>query len=351
MEVVTLRILFDEWLPVTHRLFGLLRNNPDNATVTIFATSTDSMNATLFEADKGDTRDALNNEAYLNWVIDYCTKHKIDVLIPRRHYALCSKNISRFDSVGIKVLTIRDSDLVSMLDNKVAFYDSIKQHNIIAVPQYKLFNSSQEFMSAYNTMKHTCENLCIKLTEDTGGKSFRVLDNNTECLSFLTNKIKPNVSFQSVYSILQKHEEEGKEIPQFMIMELLNGLEYSIDCIAYEGKLLTAIPRKKHANSRIRELENKDDLIDIARKIVELYPTLNYAFNLQIMYSEGVPKLLEINPRFSGGLRMSSYSGVNIPYNTIKLLFNDNADTISIPKPSWGLKIDQVYEDILLIDV
>lgn len=343
-----MRVLFDEWLPVTHRLFDLLRNNPENKDVTIFATSTDSSNAILFKADKGYTRNVLNDEEYLNWVVDYCTENKIDAFLPRRHYELCSKNINVFDSAGIKVLTLRDSNLVEMLDNKVAFYDDIKKHNIISVPQYKLINSAQEFMSAYNIMKHKCESLCIKLVKDTGGKSFRVLDNDAESLSFLTDKLTPNVSFQMVYSTLKKNEENGHPTPEFMLMELLTGLEYSIDCIAYEGKLLTAIPRKKSANSRIRVLENKKELIEIAEKIVAAYPTLNYSFNLQVMYSEGVPKLLEINPRFSGGLRMSSYSGINIPYNTLKLLMSEDSNTINIPEATWGLELDQVYEDILL---
>lgn len=66
------------------------------------------------------------------------------------------------------------------------------------------------------------------------------------------------------------------------------------------------------------------------------------------MYNNDKPKLLEINPRFSGGLRMVYQTGVNIPYNTLRLLMDGSTAKLNIPEPLWGITIDQVYEDIKL---
>ena len=51
-----MKILFDEWLPVTHKLFHYLRENPDNELVEIHVTTTDEYNAMLTYADRSEER-------------------------------------------------------------------------------------------------------------------------------------------------------------------------------------------------------------------------------------------------------------------------------------------------------
>jgi hypothetical protein len=106
--------------------------------------------------------------------------------------------------------------------------------------------------------------------------------------------------------------------PELLVSEYLNGAEYSIDCLAYDGRLYAAVPRRK-LDGRMRWLEDNPELLEIARRTTEIY-RLPYIFNIQVRYRDGVPKLLEINPRMSGGLYISCMSGVNFPYLAVKLL-------------------------------
>lgn len=72
-----------------------------------------------------------------------------------------------------------------------------------------------------------------------------------------------------MYNILKNEEVEGINIPEFMLMEYMTGIEYTIECIAFNGDLITAIPRRKPQSSRIREIVNNQEMIEIARNIVK----------------------------------------------------------------------------------
>ena len=75
-----------------------------------------------------------------------------------------------------------------------------------------------------------------------------------------------------------------------MVLEYLDGYEYSIDCLAgADGTLYVAIPRKK-GNGRIREIEYNEELIEIADKMAEQYK-IPFVFNIQVKYKDGIPKL------------------------------------------------------------
>ena len=126
-------------------------------------------------------------------------------------------------------------------------------------------------------------------------------------------------------------------------MEYLEGFEYSIDCLGLNGELFAAIPRKK-IDSRVRALQDFPKFVELARKTEEKYK-LPYIFNIQIKYSQGIPKLLEINPRMSGGLDASCLSGINFPYLAVKLLLGEK---IIVPEPKLNLYSTQIEKRFIL---
>lgn len=73
---------------------------------------------------------------------------------------------------------------------------------------------------------------------------------------------------------------------------------------------------------------------------------LSYLYNVQIKYKDNVPKLLEINPRASGGMYASCRSGVNFPYSALKLLLTGKAD---VPVPELDILTTHVEREIELV--
>lgn len=129
-----------------------------------------------------------------------------------------------------------------------------------------------------------------------------------------------------------------------MVMELLPDEEVSIDCLAdSEGKLLAAIPRRK-SSGRIYLLEDKPELLEIASRVAERC-RIPFVYNIQVKYNNGVPKLLEINPRMSGGLYITCLSGVNMPYLAVKAILGQPFEP---PIPQFGIQASYLELPVLM---
>ena len=121
--------------------------------------------------------------------------------------------------------------------------------------------------------------------------------------------------YQSTGSTIAKERlarilHDSQNVEPFIVMEYLEGDEFSIDCLANKGELIRAIPRKKleiyHQN-----IEYKADLIAIALEILTEKFNLSYLYNIQVKYHKGKVYLIEINIRMSGGIHKSCLAGVN----------------------------------------
>lgn len=131
-----------------------------------------------------------------------------------------------------------------------------------------------------------------------------------------------------------------------MVMEFLDGYEYSVDCLAMNGELLAAVPRKK-VSGRNQLLEENLALLETA-KVITKELNIPYNFNIQFIYKNGVPKLLEINPRMSGGMYMSCMSGINFPYAAIQLLLDG---TTNVVQPIYGINCTHMEKELELVRI
>lgn len=126
-----------------------------------------------------------------------------------------------------------------------------------------------------------------------------------------------------------------------LVMEYLEGPEYSIDCLAQDGRLIRATVRKKPGRAGGAQLlEENSALYDLARSLTKRLQ-LRSLFNIQARCSGGVPKLLEINARMAGGIYFSCLSGVNYPYWALRLAKDDCEH--EIPRQVYGIRVNQVY--------
>ena len=85
----------------------------------------------------------------------------------------------------------------------------------------------------------------------------------------------------------------------------------------------------------------RNGLLSHARQLVERFG-LNGMINVQFKEdAQGEPKLLEINPRASGGVAMSCLSGINLPYLAL-CGFVDGYAGLTIPPPRWGQRVTEI---------
>ena len=97
---------------------------------------------------------------------------------------------------------------------------------------------------------------------------------------------------------------------------------YDLDMLAWKGKPLRVIPRKRF-NSAVPNdghiIVNDQKLINLGKKIISKFK-LSWLYDCDIMYDKNkVPQILEINPRPSGSIVVSICAGIPLLRDLIYL--------------------------------
>jgi len=268
-------------------------------------------------------------------------KTRADVILPLSSLELLSlsKNIEAFN--GVKVIVNKEKPLEIAL-NKKKCYDYLKTRNM-PVPNYIAVHDVEELEEAAYTLGYPEKPVCFKPPISKGQRGFRILRRDTD-LKKLLLETKPNntvTTLESVSNILSKGFEE------LLVVEYLPGPEYSVDSLVKNGESLIIVPRKrietKLGISSVGVVERNEQVIQIVKKINETFK-FDYNINIQLKYSaDGTPKLVEINPRVSGTICLSSMAGPNLPYLAIKLALGEN---FSIPKIDWGITMVRCWDEL-----
>jgi len=328
------RIWFNTWFNTSYYFMELLRNNSDGYPFEIWCTNT-NLNSIVFKmADHWELEPKIQGPEYVEYCLEFCKKNKIDVFIPRRGMNDISEQIEAFMDNGTRVLLCHDPILLKTLNDKHLFYQAVKHMDIVQIPEYRMVETAAEFRKAYEYLTAKGHRVCFKPQSGEGGSGFRIVESASVGINTLLGPLSVRVPYDEALRILDTVD----RFESLMVLEYLDGLEYSIDCLAdSDGNLRCAIPRQK-TDGRIRELVKKPELIRIAERIAETYK-IPYIYNVQVRYSQNIPKLLEINPRMSGGLHITCMSGVNYPYLAVRMLLGDCPD---IPEPDFDVSICQI---------
>ncbi len=341
------KIWFNRWFTTVAHYIELIRQNEDGAEFEVYGSHPNEDALYLQYCDHSFVEPDISGDAYVAYCLQVCAEKNIDLFIPRKENVLISKNLSKFHSIGVKVL-VCDAELMALMDNKAAMYQSIitkeaeKKTSLVPIPDYAVVTNVEEFKKAYHHLRKKGHTVCFKPVIGEGANGFRVISEGQETIEELfTGGGSRRISIEHACSILSQKD----SFQDLMVLEYLDGYEYSIDCLAYDGELHLAIPRKK-VEGRVRELENNEELLEIARAIHKEY-NIDYISNIQVKFSNGIPKLLEINPRMAGGLNISCLSGVNIPYEAIKLLQNGGNPFLNL-NPEMGIRASHIEKEVVL---
>lgn len=300
------RVWFNHWFSTSYRLIELMKEDLEEQ---IYVTGSNRQADSVIQkvCDEWYEEPEAEGEAYLQYCLEFCREHRIDVFVPRRMMAEVSRNIARFEAIGVKVLT--DAyDMVSLLNDKAAAYGFFREEEQINIPEYAVVNNAAQFEEAYERLKgRQYGQLCMKFVHDEGAMSFRKIVENVDRFRRLRIYQGSDMAYHDLVDILKT----GGEFDDLMIMPYLPGNEISVDCLNTESGLI-AIPRIK-GPARHERIEYDERILSMT-KVIMNKTGLRFPCNIQYRVKDSVPYLLEINTRMSGGLQMSCLaSGVNIP--------------------------------------
>ncbi|MDP4126613.1 MAG: ATP-grasp domain-containing protein, partial [Bacillota bacterium] len=289
-------------------------------------------------ADYFEVEPSLNGKDYVDYCLNFCLNHEIDLFVPRFNVTTLVKYKENFERIGVKVMFIGSSDIYQLLDNKIKTYETLNNTDIIAIPKAFCVKNYEDFLNAYNEITEIGSSACMKPISGIGGNGFKkIIETMTE-LDELYQSTSLTIAKDRIERILRNTQ----NVEPFIVMEYLEGNEFSIDCLANKGKLIRAIPRRK-LDYYSQNIEHRQDLIDIARELTKKF-NLSFLFNIQVKFHKGKVYLIEINTRMSGGIHKSSLAGVNFLYYAIKLLMGETVNTREAVRWDFQIRSVENYE-------
>ncbi len=284
----------------------------------------------------------LKGKDYLEWCLQICERHSVDVFWPGSEAKIIIQNKHRFAELGTRLVAVAEPEILKLIDNKAQFCDQVDLPSA-APAAFRVFRNIEQFDAAFKELKADHAQLCVKPSKSIYGLGFSLLDEHRSSAEILISGEQYKIGLED----FKRGLTEMVECRPMLLMEYLDGPEYSVDCVGIDGKVIAAIPRKKSPISgRAQTIVLNPVILDAVDQLAAQFK-LNGIFNVQFKDAAGKPRLLEINARMSGGVGMACQVGVNLPAIYIQGMMH-GFDNLYVAPITDGLRVTEVSVPILV---
>lgn len=248
------------------------------------------------------------------FVVDNAIAHNAKVLLTGRNGVYYEPHRETLAQNGVRLLTgACDEPTLAMIDDKFAFTTECKKQGI-AVADGVLINNFDELCRAIADYKNV--QLCIKPTVGIFAEGFWILDNNAPTDD--TSAIDP---FYHLYhtepkriatqSFLNAYQNSPlAHTTPMILMPYLAGVEHSIDVVCDGGEILGAITR--HKVGSVQHIGYDKAVMAVVEPLIAHFNCDGIVSVQTKADDKGVHRVLEINPRPSGGIGYTVHSGLDL---------------------------------------
>lgn len=333
------RIWFNQTSATTVFTIRDLKATPEARHVTVLCTHRDPASPLFQAADGWSVEPAhLSGDGYVDWALRFCEVHRVDLLVPRREIAAIARRADEFDALGTRLL-IATASRFDELEDKAATYRAASALGI-PVPRFELASDHETYVRAYHQLVHEGHRVCHKPVRGIGGRGFRIVEDRARRADELLGATDlREITLAEAETLLRG----PGVVPTLIVSEYLPGPEFSVDCLAHDGKLLHAIVRAK-MTSQVQHIVEVPVLVDHARTLARAFD-LDSLFNVQFRDAVN-PRLLEVNPRAAAGLHHGA--GAGQLWEAIRLAFGAEYRSCPAPPPGpvWSLPAAERMRDV-----
>lgn len=300
-----------------------LRSNYDNREIYIVCTDMREDCIGKFYADSFySIPPAKDEEKYLEKIFEISKKEKIDVILPQNtaELNLLSRKKDYFRDINVSVV-VSEFDSMILANNKYELLKICKKLNI-PYPDFFIVDNKKDLLEAAKKLGWPEKPLVVKLPCSNGSRGLRIIDEKLDYSKLFFNE-KPTNIFTKMYSFLEILSDHFQPL---IAMEYLPGEEITIDLFRDENTFIS-IPRVREeirSGISFKNKAYKNELLINYSRLLANYLDLKYCFGFQFKFSkEGIPKILECNPRVQGTMIFSTFMGANLIYSSIKSVMNE----------------------------
>ncbi|WP_163971831.1 ATP-grasp domain-containing protein [Oceanobacillus halotolerans] len=270
-------------------------------------------------------------DQYRKAIIDIIHTEQVHAIFPSLHEEISLYQETREDWGAIVALP--KSDNFPILLNKENTYEFLIKMGLGSfVPRYYGFNGPDELRQIKYVFFPDERFVVTKIVDGHGSLGFAILASEEDYLKALKEGRRKIYNINDYCKIIDQEERK-------IVMEYIEGIEYSVDVFMHEGQVVVAVPRERSGVSNGIVLDGTviyhEELIHASSEIAKAIATDGF-LNLQFMKSKDGFKLTDVNPRFCGSQIMSLGARVNFPY--LFLQYNLLQEFVSVT-PRWNTRM------------
>jgi carbamoyl-phosphate synthase large subunit len=244
--------------------------------------------------------------AYPDFISKLVSDQKIDLIIPTSdEEALVLSKMKR--ELSSTIIATVGPELLAKLSSKTATYRLLEEHQL-PCPDWDEVSNWEQLQDTAEKFLKKHSRIVVKPTVSRGGRD--IFHVQLEKCEVTTRMKETYLSFSTFKDALKL--EFDKHYP-VVVMEELDGPVHDLDMLAWEGRPLAVVPRKRldSDNPNLGHLVlNNSAFIDMGNEIIKRLQ-LSWLYDCDFMFDKkGQPKIIEINPRQSGSVAISIAAGL-----------------------------------------
>ena len=337
------RVWFNKTFSSVHSALSLIRKGDAESRYRLLCSHPNPNALGLVVADEAATEPSgLTGEGYVDWCLAFCREKEIDIFVPGKEATQVGRHTERFLDQGVRVLSAAAPDTLERLHDKARFYAEACAPSAPS-PELEVFEDAESFDAAYERMRKRHELLCMKPAVSVYGIGFRQISEKKSAFDLMLEGNPYRIDLVSLREMLQR---AGRFRPM-LLMPFLSGHEFSVDCVALNGELICAVARRKPLTSgEGQTIVVREDMLQACAHLVQQF-ALNGNVNIQFREGDEGLRILEINPRMSGGIAMACLAGPNLPYLALAA-FDQGREVVSLGAIEDGLRVGEINQAVRL---
>lgn len=239
------------------------------------------------------------------WVLAQAKIHGIKVILAGNKSAIYEDRRADFEAAGIDLVTGVRSPAGYRLDDKTVFTAECQAAGLRVVPALTACNHEQ-LVKAYESLSVEGP-VCVKPARGIYGAGFWRLEEGLDPLYALVYPENRRINAQVFIELYGASQEPQTQL----VMPYMPGAEVSVDIVVERGEPIAWVGRRKH--DLTQSFEHDSPAVELALATVRHFD-LDGIVSVQTKDDiSGVPHLLEVNLRYSGGIAYTPLVGLNLP--------------------------------------
>ena len=291
----------------------------------------------LYLADKGYLVPERDSPGFSEELLRILRGEKCSVIYPLstfdQEYFAAHRDL--FEAEGIRVV-VSDLCSVATANDKLKLYERCQKVGIRVAAYVPLYELSS-LDTALQQLGYPGVPVVFKLSHSTAARGLAIIR-------------KDRSIFESIHRANGLPHMSGEELSNTLthmgwssgiLCEYLPGDEYSVDVLSWQGEPVISVVRKRYASTGglalHAEVVDDPEVRSLAEAVVREL-ALSYTNNVQIRRNrEGLPCLMEVNPRVPGTIGLTVQAGVNMPAVGLELaLGREVSNRFSV---SYGMRV------------